>query len=128
MPFKVKHVFVLMLENRSYDHMLGYSPIEGTDAETGQPTAANRLTGFRDGAEAGAPRRVIAPKGAVHERAGRKVVFVREAGKARLQEVETGAEGEDGTEILKGLQGGEEVVTGGAMVEDGAEVKLKEKK
>jgi phospholipase C len=44
MPFKVKHVFVLMLENRSYDHMLGYSPIEGPDAETGQHTAANRLS------------------------------------------------------------------------------------
>jgi len=92
------------------------------------PEMAARAAFLRDGAEAGAPRRVIAPKGAVRDRAGRKVVFIREAGKARLQEVEAGAEGEDGTEILKGLHGGEEVVTGGAMVDDGAEVRIKEKK
>jgi len=42
--------------------------------------------------------------------------------------VEAGAEGEDGTEILKGLQGGEDVVTGGAMVEDGVEVRIKGRK
>jgi len=36
---KIKHVFVLMLENRSFDHMLGFSGITGTDAETGVPTA-----------------------------------------------------------------------------------------
>src|SRR4051794_6717678 len=41
----IKHVFVLMLENRSFDHMLGYSPIQGIDAVTGQPTQTNRLTG-----------------------------------------------------------------------------------
>jgi RND family efflux transporter MFP subunit len=92
------------------------------------PEMAARAAFLREGAEAGAPRRVIAPKGAVRDRAGRKVVFVREAGKARLQEVESGAEGEDGSEILKGLQGGEEVITGGAMVEDGQDVKLKEKR
>src|SRR4051794_35197833 len=34
----VEHVFVLMLENRSLDHMLGFSGIAGTDAESGQPT------------------------------------------------------------------------------------------
>jgi multidrug efflux pump subunit AcrA (membrane-fusion protein) len=55
-------------------------------------------------------------------------VFIKEGTKVRQQAVETGSEGEDGTEILKGLQGGEDVVTGGAIVEDGAEVKLKEKK
>ena len=27
----IKHVFVLMLENRSLDHMLGFSGITGTD-------------------------------------------------------------------------------------------------
>ena len=40
----IKHVFVLMLENRSYDHMLGFSPIEGIDAVTGQPTRTDCLT------------------------------------------------------------------------------------
>ncbi|HZE84074.1 MAG TPA: alkaline phosphatase family protein, partial [Puia sp.] len=32
---KIKHVIVLMLENRSFDHMLGYSGIQGTIARTG---------------------------------------------------------------------------------------------
>jgi phospholipase C len=41
----INHVFVLMLENRSYDHMLGFSDIAGTDAVTGQPTRADGLTG-----------------------------------------------------------------------------------
>ena len=36
----VQHVFVLMLENRSFDHMLGFSMISGRDAETGQPDAS----------------------------------------------------------------------------------------
>lgn len=34
----IKHVFVLMLENRSFDHMLGFSGIQGTDAVTKTPT------------------------------------------------------------------------------------------
>ena len=41
----IKHVFVLMLENRSYDHLLGFSQIEGVDAVTGLPTQADGLTG-----------------------------------------------------------------------------------
>lgn len=41
----IEHVFVLMLENRSFDHMLGFSGITGADAETGQPSAINGLTG-----------------------------------------------------------------------------------
>ena len=41
---KIKHLFVLMLENRSFDHMLGFSKITGTDAETGQPRTADGLT------------------------------------------------------------------------------------
>jgi phospholipase C len=41
----LRHIFVLMLENRSFDHMLGHSSITGTDAETGQPTAIDGLTG-----------------------------------------------------------------------------------
>ena len=39
----IKHVFVLMLENRSFDHMLGFSAISGTDAEDGKPTAIEGL-------------------------------------------------------------------------------------
>jgi phospholipase C len=41
----IQHIFVLMLENRSYDHMLGFSEISGIDAETGQPTQSEGLTG-----------------------------------------------------------------------------------
>lgn len=37
----IKHVFVLMLENRSFDHMLGFSGITGTDAVTHMPTNIN---------------------------------------------------------------------------------------
>ncbi len=39
----VKHVFVLMLENRSFDHMLGFAGLAGTDPVTGQPTRADDL-------------------------------------------------------------------------------------
>ena len=41
--------------------------------------------------------------------------------------METGSEGEDGVEILKGLLGGEQVVTGGAAVDDGQAVRVLEK-
>lgn len=37
----IKHVFVLMLENRSFDHMLGFSGITGSDAVTHAPTQIN---------------------------------------------------------------------------------------
>ena len=37
----IKHVFALMLENRSFDHLLGSSGIVGQDAETGEPTRLN---------------------------------------------------------------------------------------
>src|SRR5690242_8884047 len=37
---KIKHVFVLMLENRSFDHMLGFSGITGVDP-FGDPTIFN---------------------------------------------------------------------------------------
>src|ERR1022692_4935333 len=39
------YVFVLMLENRSFDHILGFSMISGRDAETGHPTQVNSLAG-----------------------------------------------------------------------------------
>jgi phospholipase C len=41
----IEYLYVLMLENRSFDHMLGFSEIMGTDPETGQPSAINGLTG-----------------------------------------------------------------------------------
>jgi phospholipase C len=41
----IEHVYVLMLENRSFDHMLGFSEITGTDAETGRSTTIDGLTG-----------------------------------------------------------------------------------
>jgi phospholipase C len=41
----IEHVYVLMLENRSFDHMLGFSNITGTDAETGDVTGIDGLTG-----------------------------------------------------------------------------------
>jgi phospholipase C len=34
----ITHVFVLMLENRSFDHMLGFSGLSGIDPATGQST------------------------------------------------------------------------------------------
>jgi phospholipase C len=41
----VQHIFVLMLENRAFDHMLGFSLINGRDAEAGAPTKVNGLSG-----------------------------------------------------------------------------------
>jgi phospholipase C len=42
---QIQHVFVLMLENRSFDHLLGFSGISGTDAVTGSPTSVQGLSG-----------------------------------------------------------------------------------
>lgn len=39
----IKHVFVIMLENRSFDHMLGLSNLQGIDALSGQPTRIEGL-------------------------------------------------------------------------------------
>lgn len=39
----VHHVFVLMLENRSFDHMLGFSGITGIEASSGAATQVNGL-------------------------------------------------------------------------------------
>jgi phospholipase C len=38
---RYKHIFVLILENRSYDHMLGFAGLSGPDAESGASTAAD---------------------------------------------------------------------------------------
>ncbi len=40
---KIDHVFVLMLENRSYDHILGFSNIRGFDSITGERKIANGI-------------------------------------------------------------------------------------
>lgn len=40
---KVEHLFVVMLENRSFDHMLGFSGIDGFDARTGRKTTIEGL-------------------------------------------------------------------------------------
>ncbi|GLR81324.1 phosphoesterase (plasmid) [Azospirillum oryzae] len=45
MASNITNVFVLMLENRSFDNLLGFSSITGTDAVTGQQTAVDGLTG-----------------------------------------------------------------------------------
>jgi phospholipase C len=50
----IEHVFVLMLENRSFDHMLGFSGITGVDAATGQPAKIDGLTGSESNSFAGA--------------------------------------------------------------------------
>lgn len=41
----IRHIFVLMLENRAFDHMLGFCGISGRDAQTGGPTKVNGLAG-----------------------------------------------------------------------------------
>jgi phospholipase C len=42
---QIQHVFVLMQENRSFDHMLGFSALTGNDASSGTPTKINGLSG-----------------------------------------------------------------------------------
>ena len=51
----VQHVFVLMLENRSFDHMLGFSGLTGSDAATGAATQINGLTGTESNSFNGQP-------------------------------------------------------------------------
>ena len=92
------------------------------------PEMAARAAFLRSGEAAGSARKVLAPKGAVRDRGGRPTVFVIEGGRVRAAAVETGAEGEDGVEIRKGLSGGEQVVTGGAAVDDGVAIRLREKR
>jgi phospholipase C len=66
---RIKHVFVLMLENRSFDHLLGFSGITGTDARTGQPTAIDGLTGSESNVYDGVTYAVVrgAPDRAPHD-------------------------------------------------------------
>ena len=55
----IKNIFVLMLENRSFDHMLGFSGITGTDAESGTPTQINGLSGTESNSYRGQPYPVM---------------------------------------------------------------------
>jgi phospholipase C len=57
----INHVFVLMLENRSFDHMLGFSGIAGIDAMTGQPTKIAGLNGTESNSFAGRQYPVTQP-------------------------------------------------------------------
>jgi len=41
---QIQHVFILMFENHSFDHLLGFSGISGTDAATGLATTVNGLS------------------------------------------------------------------------------------
>jgi phospholipase C len=60
----VKYVVTLMLENRSFDHMLGYSGITGTDAVSGAPTA---VEGVPAGVADAGPARYCLPVGPKHD-------------------------------------------------------------
>ena len=68
-PSKIKHVFVLMLENRSFDHMLGFSGITGIDAATGQATSIDGLNGSESNSYNGVTYPVLrgAPDRAPHD-------------------------------------------------------------
>ena len=92
------------------------------------PEMAARAAFLRVGAAAPGAKRVIAPKGSVRQVNGKKIVLIVESGRVRATEVETGAEGEDGTEILRGLEGGEQAVTGGDAVSDGQAIKVSDGK
>ena len=65
----IKHVFVLMLENRSFDHLLGFSGITGIDAETEKRTAIDGLTGSETNPYNGVDYAVVrgAPDRAPHD-------------------------------------------------------------
>jgi phospholipase C len=54
----IQHIFVLMLENRSFDHMLGFSGITGTDAATGAATKIIGLNGSESNSYQGQPFKV----------------------------------------------------------------------
>lgn len=47
-PTTIDHIFVLMLENRSFDQMLGFSRIHGIDAVSGNSTSIEGLAGTEE--------------------------------------------------------------------------------
>ncbi len=58
---QIQHIFVLVLENRAFDHLLGFSGISGTDAASGLPTAVNGLSGTEKNVYDGASYPVANP-------------------------------------------------------------------
>jgi phospholipase C len=60
---QIQHIFVLMLENRSFDHLLGFSEITGTDAVTGLQTTVNGLSGTETNGSNGTVGTVSHPAG-----------------------------------------------------------------
>jgi phospholipase C len=65
MSANIQNVFVLMLENRAFDHMLGYSAVTGTDAVSGQPTQIDGLAGTESNTYNGQPYAVSPSAGFV---------------------------------------------------------------
>lgn len=67
----IKHLFVLMLENRSFDHMLGFADLQGIDAQNNEPTHTDDLLQPRSAVDAavvrGAPWKIYGPVGPAHE-------------------------------------------------------------
>src|ERR1700691_6665913 len=61
MPVAITNIFVLMLENRAFDHMLGFSGITGTDAATGSSTSIHGLSGNETNTWNGETGRVSQP-------------------------------------------------------------------
>ena len=57
----ITNIFVLLLENRSFDHMLGFSGITGTDAVTGGATNVEGLSGEERNSHRGAWHYVRSP-------------------------------------------------------------------
>ncbi|MGA9369816.1 MAG: alkaline phosphatase family protein, partial [Steroidobacteraceae bacterium] len=57
MATKITNVFILVLENRSFDHMLGFSGLTGTEAGANPPTATaiRGLSGSESNGYLGAP-------------------------------------------------------------------------
>ncbi len=58
---EITNIFVLLLENRSFDHMLGFSSITGTDAVTGGATKVEGLSGEERNSHRGAWHYVRSP-------------------------------------------------------------------
>ncbi len=70
----VDHIFVLMLENRSFDQMLGFSGIQGIDAMSGNSTKIEGLTGKEENdslkgetIRVSTPAKFVAPADPGHE-------------------------------------------------------------
>ena len=65
---QIEHVFVLMLENRSFDHLLGFSGISGTDAASGIQTTVKGLKGTEANSYQGKVSTRLSPCGLRHGR------------------------------------------------------------